>query len=168
MASASGATHDMIVTDGSIDIDDNAMPRLARAVSPMMVGLIAPFIVLALIEPAALRHIRFLTIAVLLPTLLIAVALYAYSVLSPGVVCGVVVHRDVRHLELVQANAFSIRRLPLAFTDIAAARIVETYDRDGYGTREAVLILHSGERIALPEGTTAGDIAAIKTAVGLP
>ena len=43
-----------------------------------------PILVVGLMEPAALRHVKLMALAVLLPIMLVAIALYIYSVLVPG------------------------------------------------------------------------------------
>ena len=167
MASQAVFPSNLVLSDGSLDPEAGAVGRLARATMPLMIGLAAPLVLMMVIDPTALRHTQFLIVAILIPMLIAAVGIYAYSVLNPGEICGVVVDPAARKVQLVQANLFAARHVDLPFAEISGARVVMGYDRDGYATTRAELMLRSGDRVALPAGTAEPQVRALKLALGL-
>lgn len=155
----------LVLTDGRVDPEAGSFSRCGKAVLPMILGLVAPILLVLLIDPAAVKHGRFLTVAILIPSLLIAVAIYTYCVVHPGDVCGLVVDPAARTVTIVQANAFALRRTPLSFAEIAGARLVKGYDQDGYATQHAELVLRSGDRIPLAVTTTDDDVKLLQQAL---
>lgn len=159
------AARSVVVTDGSIDLEAGAMTRIGRAASPVIIGLAAPILLMMVIDPGALKHARFLVMAVLMPMLFVAVGLYIYSVLDPGEVRGVVADIAQRRLEIVQANLFATRKTTVPFSDIVSARLVHGYDPDGYPLSVAEVLLESGERIVLPPETSEAEMQALRSAL---
>ena len=167
MSQAAISENRLVLSDGSVDPEAGRAAGLASSASPLILGLIAPIVVLMVIDPSALRHAQFLIVAILLPLLFASIAIYAYSVLNPGDVAGLLVDPAERAVVLTQANGFASRRTAIAFEDIVNARIVANYDRDGYATTRGELALQSGERILLPAGMTEAHLKALRLAVGL-
>ncbi len=156
-----------VLSDGSVDPEAGFVSRIGRAASPAIIGLVAPILLMMIVDPGMLKHARFLIIAVLIPMLVISIGIYAYSVLNPGEVCGLVVDAASRKLELVEANIFASRKTEVSFSEIANARVVAGYDRDGYATSIAELVLRNGQRVPLPAGTAAAQVKALRLAIGL-
>lgn len=157
----------IILSDGTMDLEAGAVSRLGRAVAPVIIGLAAPILVMLVIDPSALKHARFLVVAVLMPILFVAIGLYIYSVLNPGAVRGLVADMASRQVEIIQANLFAARKTAIPFADIASARVIHGYDPDGYPVSIAELLLRNGDRIELPAETTEAEVQELRRALGL-
>ncbi|MFM9940739.1 MAG: hypothetical protein ACKVP7_14745 [Hyphomicrobiaceae bacterium] len=167
MAAMTEPAATLVLSDGSVNPEAGFASRLSRAASPVIIGLVAPILLMMIIDPSMLKHARFLIVAVLIPMLIISIGIYTYSVLNPGEVCGLVVHQAARKLEIVEANIFASRKTEVAFSEIANARVVAGYDRDGYPTSVAELVLRTGQRVPLPAGTADVQVKALRLAIGL-
>lgn len=143
--SEAAADHRLVLSDGTTDPEAGIM----HAASPFMIGLVAAVIGMSLLAPGVVRYPHLIVSALLVPSLIVTVGLYAWSVISPGEIVGLVVDRADRTVELVQSNSFASRRTRLAFDQIARVSIEQSYDRDGYGTRNPVITLSTGERLPL-------------------
>jgi hypothetical protein len=166
MRRVAAARDSLVLTDGSFDPDSGNGSVLAAAAVPCLVGLAGPLLLGLLLEPTLLRHPHFVISAVLIPVLLGATGIYAYCVLVPGDVRGVMADPVTRTLHIMQANAFATRTYSLPFEAIAAVRAVQGYDRDGYGERRMELITRRNEQILLPEGLTQAQVAELKRMLG--
>ena len=166
MATDRGNETRVVFSDGSMDPDSGRAAGMINAAAPLIIGLVAPILVFLLIDPSVLLNAPFLVSTILLPLLGFSVAVYAYSVLNPGDVAGVIVDREKRYVELVQANFFATRRTTLAFGEIASVRMASEYDQDGYAEPRAELILETGETVALASITSAAELQALKAALG--
>lgn len=164
--SQTASTPSLVLTDGSVDPFAGNGARLARAAGPVLIGLMAPLLVMLTIEPSLVRHAQFMIAALLIPILLIAVGICIYCVLSPGEVSGVIVDTATRQLTVVQSNFFATRSSAMPFTAITSVRVVAGYDRDGYATRRTEVVTRRSERIPLPAGTTDAEIAALRQVLG--
>jgi hypothetical protein len=156
-----------VLTDGSVDPFAGNGARVARAAAPVLIGLMAPMLLMLAIEPGLVRHAHFLVTALLIPILLIAVGIYIYCVVSPGDVNGVVVDTATRQISIVQSNMFATRSTQMPFAAITSVRTIAGYDRDGYATRQTELVTRRAERIPLPAGTTDAEVTALKQVLGL-
>lgn len=157
----------LVMSDGTVDPEATRLQGLANAASPVLIGILAPIIVVALVEPSLLRHAHFMIMAVMLPMLLISISIYAYSVINPGDVSGLIVDAGHRKLQLVQSNIFAMRRTELSFNEVSAIRVTSLYDRDGYATQRAELELQSGQSIGLPSTLGVPEANALKYIIGL-
>lgn len=160
-------TQSVVVSDGSVDLEAGAASRFGRAASPVIIGLAAPILLMLIIDPSALKHARFLVVAVLMPMLFVAIGLYVYSVLDPGDVRGVVADIANRRLDVIQSNYFATRKTVVPFADIAGAKLVHGYDPDGYPMSVAEVVLVNGDRFALPPETTEADMKDLRAALRL-
>lgn len=157
-----GAERLVVGDDGSVG---RSGVRLTQALVPILIGLAGPILVVGLMEPAALRHVKLMALAVLLPIMLVAIALYIYSVLVPGEMTAAVVDRRARALVLVNANALSSRSTPIPFRDIARLRFATAYDDDGYASARGEVVLRSGDVIELPLLTSEPAVEALRLAL---
>lgn len=135
----------VFLSDGSYD----PKAGLLHAASPFMIGLVGSVIGMAFLAPGMLRNSSVIVSALLIPSMIVCVGIYAWSVISPGDIVGVIIDRSTRTLELVQANAFASRQMPLHFDEIARIAVEQSYDQDGYATQRGVLILRTGDQVAL-------------------
>jgi len=156
------ADHRLVLSDGHTDPDTGIL----HAASPFMIGLVGAVLGMALIAPDLLRNGPLIASALLIPSMLVSVGIYAWSVVNPGDIVGLIVDRKARTLELVQANAFAMRRSRIAFGDIARIGLEASYDRDGYGSRVAVLTLVTGERLPLAFAADQARVTELKAVIG--
>lgn len=139
--------------------------RFTQALVPILIGLAGPILVVGLMEPAALRHVKLMALVVLLPIMLVAIALYIYSVLVPGEMTAAVVDREAGALVLVNANALSSRQTPIPFGEIARLRFATAYDDDGYANARGEVVLKSGDAIELPLLTSEQAVEGLRLAL---
>lgn len=135
----------LVFSDGNVDPDSGIL----HAASPFIIGLVGAVIGMALLEPSVLRNGPLIVSALLIPSLIVSVGIYAWSVISPGDIVGLIVDPTARSIEVVQSNAFASRRARIPFHAIARANFEQTYDRDGYASRFVVLTLDTDERLRL-------------------
>lgn len=157
----------LIVSDGTIDPEGGRMQGIANAASPILIGVMAPILAAALIEPSLLKHSRFMIVAVLAPMMFLSIGIYTYSVLNPGEVSGLIADPSRRTLQIVQSNMFALRRTDLQFNEISAIRLASQYDRDGYAIQRAEMELRSGQRIGLPGNLGAAEVKALNYVIAL-
>jgi hypothetical protein len=165
MTDMSEAVQDQRVVLSNGEVNPEA--GIAHAAVPFMLGLVGAVIGMALLQPGMLRHGPVIVSALLIPSMIVCVGVYAWSVFNPGDPVGVIVDRAKRTVAVVQANAFATRQNLIDTDEIARAALETAYDRDGYETTHAVLTLRSGERIPLPFIVDETGLAAFKSATGL-
>ena len=152
-------------SDGTVDVTRRRSGWLSGA-APLVLGLVGPLIAILLIDPLALRHARFLLVALLLPMLLIAVTMYIYYVLNPGNVAALSADPSAGVLVLARSNGLATRHTEIPFADIAKVHLAPQYDLDGYAVPGAELVLTDGERIELPAGMAEAEVAMLAHAIG--
>jgi hypothetical protein len=135
----------VVLSDGSSDPEAGPL----HASSPIIIGFIAAVFGMALVVPGVARNWPIIVAGILIPAFFISTAIYAWSVINPGDITGLIVDRASRTIELVQSNAFATRRTSLAFEDVQRITLEQSYDHDGYGTHAAVLALSDGQRLPL-------------------
>ena len=135
----------VVLSDGSYDPESGIL----HASSPIIIGFVAAVFGMAMLVPGVMRNWPIIVSGVLLPVFFFTVAIYAWSVINPGEITGLVVDRETRTLELVQSNAFATRRTPVPFSDIARVALEQSYDHDGYASYLAVVTLADGQRLPL-------------------
>jgi len=144
-----------------------ARPLGLQATSMVLIGLAAPVIVFAIVDPMLLHHGRLMVLAMLMPALFVAVGVYAYSVLMPGEVASIIVDREQRRLEVQRQGSFAARSESLAFDDIAQLRLSRHYDDDGYAWTEAQIMLRSGASILLSNMSAERELNMLAAAIGV-
>lgn len=149
------------------DAADGRLPRFAGGAGPLTLGLLLPVLAIVLIEPAALRHVRFLTLFLLMPLFFLALFAYVYAVLSPGQVVGITLDAGQRRLELVQSNGFSTRHSALPFSDAVRFLHQRRYDDDGYAVEGVTLELRDGGMLKMPDGIALEQVRALNLMLGL-
>ncbi len=161
------ATGQMTLGITSIGQEESRFARILSSAGPLTLGLLLPVLAIVLIEPASLRHARFITIFVLLPLFVMALCAYFFAVLSPGEIVGVTLDADRRRLELVQANILSTRQTELPFASADRFRLMRHYDDDGYATDSVTLELRDGRVLRMPAGITPDQVRAMNLLIGL-
>lgn len=157
----------VVFSDGGVDPGTATAAGFTNAASPVVIGLVLPILLFLMIDPLVLLNAPFLITTILSPLLMFSVAVYTYCVMNPGHIVAVVADGQARIVELVQVNFFATRRTAIPYHDISSVRLASAYDQDGYGVQQAELVLTSGEHATLPVVTTAAEVQALKSAIGL-
>lgn len=159
------ASSNVVLSDGSIDPLADSPVRLSSCLPTLAIGLTAPAALMLMIDPAIASRLASVLPGLLLPFLLVTIAICIYCVLVPGKVAAVLSDASERTLTLIETNLFARRRTVLPFGDIAGVVLANAYDRDGYATRRAELVLRSGERMPLPEWIDETAAASLEAAI---
>ena len=134
--------------------------------SPILLGLSAPMLVIAVIDPSIIQHGRTILFALLASMLMVATVLFAASLLWPGDVTAIIVDAKARKVEFVQSGLLATSTVEVHFDQIAAIGLASRFDDDGYPFSQPEIQLRDGQRVALPEGSTTESIAAAKRVLG--
>jgi hypothetical protein len=134
--------------------------------SPILLGLSAPMLVIGVIDPAIIQHGRAIIFALLASMLMVTTVLFAASLLWPGDVTAIIVDAKARKVEFVQSGLLATSTVEVHFDQIAAIGLASRFDDDGYPFSQPEIQLRDGQRVALPEGSTAETIAAARRALG--
>lgn len=137
-----------------------------HAVAPIILGLAAPFLVMSLIAPDALAHIQFMTSLLLISALVACIFIYGVSVLAPGPVTALRVDGKKRRLTVERCGIFANKLREIDCRKIHVLKLIQNFDRDGYGTVEPIAVLRSKEVVQLPAGTTEQHLQALRTVIG--
>ena len=133
-----------------------------HALVPVLLGLLAPVIVLSLIDPRALASASVILHIYLFLIFAMAVAAYIYSVFAPGDITKVTFQKRQRVVIAERAGLFATTKSEVSFADISTVRMDNRYDDDGYETAVPVIILTDHKILQLPAGTTEADIATMR------
>ena len=135
--------------------------------SPILLGLATPMMVIGIIDPAIIQHGRVIIFALLASMLLVATLLFAASLLWPGDVTAIVIDTKARRVEFVQSGLIATSSVEVHFDQIAALGMASRFDDDGYPFTQSEIQLRDGQRVALPSGSTPEMILAARRALGL-
>ena len=135
--------------------------------SPILLGLATPMMVIGIIDPAIIQHGRVIIFALLASMLLVATLLFAASLLWPGDVTAIVIDSKARRVEFVQSGLIATSSVEVHFDQIAALGMASRFDDDGYPFTQSEIQLRDGQRVALPPGSTPEMILAARRALGL-
>ena len=138
-----------------------------HAMSPILIGLAAPFVLLYVIQPSMMEHASFVATLLMTAVFVISAAIYVHSVLSPGRIVAAAFDPEGQTVTLVRAGRFAISNREVHFKDIAGVGMTIDYDDDGYPTRSAELRLRDGRIFTLPEGTEESHILSLREVLGL-
>jgi hypothetical protein len=137
-----------------------------HALSPILIGLMAPFVVFILLNPGA-RGMLFLSAIVLAVVLIVSFTVFVLTVTNPGVIQAFAFDRAARRVDLIHQGTFGNTSTRVPFTEVRSIGFVTHYDDDGYKAVVPVMTLMSGEQIDLPETTTEEDVRTVRRLVGL-
>ena len=135
--------------------------------SPILLGLATPMMVIGIIDPAIIQHGRVIIFALLASMLLVTTLLFAASLLWPGDVTAIVIDTKARRVEFVQSGLVATSSVDVHFDQIAALGMASRFDDDGYPFTQSEIQLRDGQRVALPSGSTPEMILAARRALGL-
>jgi hypothetical protein len=122
---------------------------------PVLVGLIAPLVLIVLLNPAMLENARAGVMTLLVVLFCLVTLIFIYSVFAQKVLARVIFDPALRKAQFVHESLFAADIEELPFDRIRELRVHQHYDRDGYSAPRAELVLRNGDVILLPEGILA-------------
>jgi hypothetical protein len=133
-----------------------------NALPPILLGFLAPLLVLLAVDPRALSDFSVITHVYMFVILVITTAAFLISVFETAEVTSVTIDKSTKtvHVERVGMVAKSV--MDIDFADVATVRIETRYDDDGYQTAMPVIVLTTREVVPMPEGTTEADVAKMR------
>jgi hypothetical protein len=132
---------------------------------PILIGLVAPVLVISILDPRALANSGALLHVYLLAIFVVALGVYIWSVLDPGDITRVTFDKASRKVIAERSGLFAKSATEIDFADIASIRFEAHYDDDGYQTSVPILVLSDRKTVQLPAGTTEADIAAMRALI---
>lgn len=138
-----------------------------QLLSPLLLGLLVPFMAAGWYDPESLSHLRFPIFMFLLVMFFACTALFIYTYKVPGRVASITVDRESRTVEIEWRNLLASSAQVVPFEDITALRVRNAYDDDGYAAPTPELVLRSRPAIRLPEGTSEQHLRPLRAAIGL-
>lgn len=145
---------------------DDAGPRRLHSIAPILVGLLAPALVLMAVDPRALASASVLLHIYLGAIFVIAMGAYIITVVDPGQVTRIDFLADDKVLAVERTGHFAKKVSQVPFADIASLRIETRYDDDGYKANVPLIVLTTHEVIELPDTTTEDDIKLMRRLIG--
>lgn len=138
-----------------------------QLLSPLLLGLMVPFVAAAYLDPEALEHVKYPIFLFLLAMLLMCTGIFIYTVHFPGRINRIEVDRSAREVQIVWQSLISTTTQVVPFEEISALKVRNDYDDDGYPTPVAEIVMRSREAIKLPVGTSDEHLRPVRAAIGL-
>lgn len=138
-----------------------------RALSPFLIGLVVPFLVIYLMDPAMVRPVRLVIWLGLMCLFLLSCGLFVFSAMSQQRLTNVVCDPATASIELTWRGPLSSEFQSIPFKDIAFVRLRSDETEDGYPTSVPELVLRSRQVIALPPATTESQVRVLRAVIGL-
>lgn len=138
-----------------------------QLMSPLLLGLLAPLMVIHYFEPEALRHVKWLIWGFLLCMFLFCSALFFYTHHFPGKISSLVVDREARSIEIVWRNMMSSASQIVPFEEINALRVRHEVDDAGNTRSVAELVVRSRPPLELPDTISEQQLRPLRAAIGL-
>lgn len=135
--------------------------------SPVLIGLATPLLLIGILDPAGLRHGRLIILTLLVSLLAVSTVMFALSLLWAGDTTAIIIDGKARKVEFVQGGLLADTSVEVDFDQIAAIGVASRFDRDGYPFVQSEIRLRDGRRVALPAGTPGESVAAARTVLGL-
>jgi hypothetical protein len=157
----------LVLTLGNVQAD--ARPRRFdfQLLSPLLLGLMVPFVAAAYFDPEALEHVKYPIWLFLIVMMLLCTGLFIYTVHVPGQLSRLEVDRNSRAVEIVWQSLLSTTTHTVPFEEISALKVRNDYDDDGYPTPVAEIVLRSRDAIRLPADTSDEHLSPLRAAIGL-
>lgn len=149
----------------SFSFEADAARRL-HAIAPVLIGLMAPVLVLLLVDARALGSASVLLHVYLGAIFVIATIAYIIGVFDPGEVTRVDFLAKERAIEVERTGLVAKKSVVIPFSDIATLRIETRYDDDGYRRDVPLIVLTTHETIELPQTATEAEVAAMRRLIG--
>jgi hypothetical protein len=138
-----------------------------QLLSPLLLGLLVPFMAINYVDPEAMRHLKMPIFLFLVAMFFVCTALFFYTAHFPGQIHSIAVHREARTIEITWRSMLATTSQIVPFDDITALRSRTTYDDDGYSQQVSELVLQSTNPIQLPADTSEEQLRPLRAAIGL-
>ena len=138
-----------------------------QLLSPLLLGLLFPFMAASYFDPETLRHLKWPIWLLLISLFFVCTGLFFYTHHFPGKINSIVIDRESRTIEIVWRNLMATASQIVPFEDIGALRVRNEYDDDGYPQPVAELVLRSRPPIELPDTLTEQQLRPLRAAIGL-
>ncbi len=138
-----------------------------QLLSPLLLGLLAPFMLANYYEPEALSHLKWPIWIFLMAMFVVCTALFFYTHHFPGKISKIVIDRDARTIEIVWRNLMAQASQIVPFQDISALRVRQDYDDDGRPAPIAELVLRTRPPIRLPATISEEQLRPLRASIGL-
>ncbi len=156
----------LVLALGPVDEEKSGRRFDFQLLSPLLLGLMVPFVAARYFDPEALEHIQYPIWLFLVFMLFMCTGLFIYTVHFPGQIKRIVFDRGSRSVEIVWASLLSMTSQIVPFQEISALKIRNGYDQDGTPLPVAELVLRS-RTIVLPNGTNEEHLRPLRAAIGL-
>ena len=156
----------LVLALGAADEDKSRRGFNFQLLSPLLLGLMVPFVAARYFDPEALEHLEYPIWLFLMFMLFVCTGLFIYTVHFPGQINRIVIDRGSRSVEIVWASLLSMTSQIVPFQEINALKVRNGYDQDGQPTPIAELVLRS-KTIMLPNGTSEEHLRPLRAAIGL-
>ena len=133
-----------------------------QALVPILLGLAAPILLFAVIDPRAIFNVSVIGPVYLFAIFVIATAAFLISVFETGKVTRITLDRPTKKVVVERTGLLVKSAMEIPFADIATIRIETRYDDDGYETAIPLLVLTTRETVPLPAGSTEADAAKMR------
>jgi hypothetical protein len=167
MVSVASAANQRLVLGSSNENSLEPSRFNLHMLSPVLLGLATPMLVITLLDPAGVWHGHLLVVGLLVSIFAVAVVLFALSLLWQGDITTVIFDTKSRRVEFVQSGLLANTSVEVHFDEVVALGVASRFDRDGYPFTQAEIQLRDGQRVALPPGTKPETLAAARKALGL-
>lgn len=157
---------DMKTQSVAFEVGEDASSGRLHAIAPILIGLMAPVLVLLLVDARALGSASVILHIYLGAIFVIATAAYIVSVFDQGEVTRIAFLEAERVLAVERTGLVAKKTINVPFSDIASLRIETRYDDDGYKRDVPLIVLTTREVIELPETMTEQDISAMRRLIG--
>jgi hypothetical protein len=128
------------------------------ALAPMLLGLLAPALVILIVDARALSNPGPALLLYLVAIFGLATLAYVVSLFEAGDITRVMVDRAAREIIVEKTGLLTRYETAIPFADVAAIRIETRYDDNGYQTAIPIILLTDRNVVPLPAGTTESDI----------
>jgi hypothetical protein len=165
MASASHSG--VLVVQDERFAGNRSLPSAGRQMlMPVLLGLGVPGVAVSVFAPQLLSNPALVFGFYLMAIFVVAAVIFIKSIFNPGTIVEATFDQRAKSANFVRLGTFATTNTAVAFKDITRIYIETHYDDDGYKSYMPLVEIKNGETLQLPEGTTQGEIDAIRTMVG--
>lgn len=165
---AASVAHDgMLLIQDERFADGRTLPLANRhTLVPILIGLAIPAVGVAVLAPGLLSNPGLVFGFYLMSIFVVSAVIFIRSVFNPGCIVEAMFDKETATGTFTRYGTFASQTIVVPFADMAKVYIETHYDQDGYKSFQPVVELKSGEMLQLPEGTTKGQVEAIKRILG--
>lgn len=118
--------------------------------APLILGFVAPLLVLLFIDPPFIREARGLLVIFMAFVGAAVSLLFLFAVFVPKALTSITIDPQRASLVLISENGLATTEDLVRLSDIRRVSVVSSYDKDGYPEGAGEIIMRTGDRIPLP------------------